>query len=200
MKILAFGCLHSDQKQAQKLADKAVRENVDLVVICGDITLGEQSTENLIGPFVKNNKKVILVPGNHESEATADFLAKRYGVVNLHGYGVTYDGVGFFGCGSATIGMHRMHESDIYSTFKIAHDKISSSKKRIMISHVHPSGTLMEKFSEFVIGSTGVRAAIESLKPDIMICSHVHEAAGLEEMIGNTLLFNVGREGKIIDV
>ena len=79
-------------------------------------------------------------------------------------------------------------------------EHIKDQKKKIMVTHVHPAGTIMEKFSEFVVGSTGSRRAIEAFKPDIVLCSHVHEAEGLEEKIGKTRVINVGREGKIIEV
>jgi len=200
MKILAFGCLHSDQRQAKRLAEKAEKENVDLVVICGDITLAENQTQNLIGPFVKKNKKVVLIPGNHESLATADFLAELYGATNLHGYSIKYKDIGMFGCSGSNIGMHQLPESEIYKLLKQGFEHIKDQKKKIMVTHVHPAGTIMEKFSEFVVGSTGSRRAIEAFKPDIVLCSHVHEAEGLEEKIGKTRVINVGREGKIIEV
>ena len=85
LKILASGDIHGDTGLAEKLAERAKKENVDLVILCGDITYGERSTSNLISPFIKRKKKVILIPGNHETVATADFLAELYGAKNLHG-------------------------------------------------------------------------------------------------------------------
>src|SRR3989339_1846583 len=110
MKILAFGDIHGDIKQAQKLAEKAENENVDLVIICGDITYGEMSVSGIVGPFAKKKKKVILIPGNHETIATADFLAELYGATNLHGYSMQLGEkkeLGLFGCGLANIGQFR---------------------------------------------------------------------------------------------
>jgi len=73
MKILAAGDIHSDPKLVKHLAEKAEKENVDLVILCGDLTYAEQSTTGIIGPFVKKNKKVVLIPGNHE---TSDLVKK----------------------------------------------------------------------------------------------------------------------------
>ena len=58
----------------------------------------------------------------------------------------------------------------------------------------------MEKFTKMVPGSDGVRRAIERFKPDILLCSHVHEAEGIEEKMGDTKIFSVGRKGKIIEI
>ncbi|MEM3374427.1 MAG: metallophosphoesterase [Candidatus Woesearchaeota archaeon] len=201
MKILAAGDIHSDQTLAEKLAQKAEKENVDLVILCGDLTFHEMNTDNIIGPFVKRNKKVLLIPGNHETVATIDFLAEMYGVKNIHGYSVRYENIGIFGCGGANIGpKNKMTDKEIYDLLKQGYEKIKYLDKKIMVTHVHPTNTKMEKLSQFVPGSEGVKKAIEAFKPDIMICSHVHEAEGIEEIIGKTKILNVGRHGKIIEI
>ncbi|MBI2144582.1 metallophosphoesterase family protein [Candidatus Woesearchaeota archaeon] len=200
MKILAAGCIHGNSTLIESLAEQAEKENVDLVVLAGDLTLGERSTDNILGPFVKRGRKVALVPGNHETIATADFLAKKYGAVNLHGYGFNHGEIGLFGCGGANIGLFQLSEDEIFYHLYKSHRYVKDAKKRIMVTHVHPAESLMEQFSDFVKGSTGVTKAIELLKPDIMLCSHVHEASGLEETIGGTRIINVSRTGKIIEV
>ena len=200
MKILAAGDIHGDTRLANELAKKAEKEKVDLVILCGDLTQNEKSTSNIIGPFVKKNKKVLLIPGNHETIATADFLAEMYDVTNLHGYSIKFKDVGFFGCGSANIGLFQIPEKEIYDILKKGFSNIKDTKKKIMVTHVHPKGTLMENLSSFVPGSSGVEKAIKSLKPDILLCSHIHEAEGIEEKIGNTRVINVGRKGKVIKI
>ena len=200
LKILASGDIHGDITQARRLADQAEKENVDLVVLCGDLTYAEKSTEGIIGPFVKKNKKVLLIPGNHETVATADFLAELYGATNLHGYSIKYKDVGLFGCGGANIGLFQLGEDEIFELIKKGYGGIKDAKKKILVTHVHPSGSLMEKFSNIFPGSEGVRKAIETFKPDILLCSHVHEAEGIEEVIGKTKVINVGKRGKIIEI
>jgi len=199
-RILSAGDIHGDVDLAEKLAKRAEKENVDLVILCGDITMFERSTKNLISPFAKRHQKVLLVPGNHESVATADFLAEFYGVKNIHGYSVKYEDVGIFGAGGANIGVAQLTEKEMYDLLKKGFDKIKYLKKRIMVTHVHPSDTKMEKFTKIFPGSTGIRKAVEKFKPDILLCSHVHEAEGLEEMIGKTRVINVGTKGMIIEI
>ena len=143
---------------------------------------------------------MLLIPGNHETVATADFLADVYGIKNIHGYSVRYKNVGLFGAGGANIGLSQLSEKEFYDLLKKGFEKIKYLDKKIMITHVHPSGTKMEKFTQFFPGSAGVRKAIEKFKPDILLCSHVHEAEGLEEKIGKTRVINVGKKGKIIDI
>ena len=200
LRILAAGDIHGDTRHAQKLANQAEKEDVDLVVLCGDLTYAEQSTEGIIGPFVQKKRKVLLIPGNHETVATADFLAELYGATNLHGYSIMYKDIGLFGCGGANIGLFQLGEDEIFELIKKGYDRIKNAKKKILVTHVHPSGSLMEKFTTFFPGSDGVRKAIDIFKPDILLCSHVHEAEGIEEKIGKTQVINVGKKGKLIDV
>ena len=200
MKILAAGDIHGDTGLALRLAEKAEKNKVDMVVLCGDITDFEQSTENLVGPFVAKKQKVVLIPGNHETVATTDFLAELYGVENLHGYSIKAGKVGLFGCGGANIGLFQMSENETFDLLKKGHDKIKELEKKIMVTHVHPEGSKMGKMTSFFPGSTGISKAIEEFKPDILLCSHVHEAEGMEEIIGKTKVINVGKEGKIIKI
>lgn len=200
MKILAAGDIHGDTRLANKLANKAEKEKVDIVILCGDLTMGEKSTSNLVGPFVKKKKRVFLIPGNHETIATADFLAELYDVTNLHGYSIKYKDVGFFGCGGANIGLFQLSEDEIFNSLKKGFDNIKDLKKKVMITHVHPSDTAMEKFTRYFKGSKGLKKAVDKFKPDFLLCSHVHEAEGIEEKIGKTRVINVGREGKILNL
>jgi uncharacterized protein len=210
MRILSAGDLHGDIGLVKKLAAKAEKENVDIVILCGDLTEGDEKTENIIGQFLKKNKKVLIVPGNHESPATADFLAQFYGIKNLHGYSVKlidpikdhniFKNVGVFGCSGVNIGIHQITDKESYDLLKRGHDYIKDADIKIMVTHVHPSGTKMEKFTQFFEGSKAVRRAIDKFQPDIMLCSHVHEAEGLEEKIGKTRVINVGAKGKIFEV
>lgn len=202
IKILAVGDLHGDSRQAMKLAEQAVREKVDLVVLSGDLTFAEQSVDYLVGPFAKHKLNTIFVPGNHETMATANFLEKRYSpyALNLHAKGREIKNTGIFGAGGANIGLFHLSEKEIYEALKKGFEKVKDAKIKIMVTHVHPSDSLMAKLSNLVPGSQGVRRAIERLKPDLAICSHVHEAEGIEERIGKTTVINVGRKGKIIEI
>jgi uncharacterized protein len=183
LKILAAGDIHGDSRLANELAEKASKEKVDLVILCGDLTLADQPAKGIMSPFLKKNKKVLLIPGNHDSFATADFLAELYGVKNIHGYSVKYEDVGIFGCSAVTMGVHQLSEEDIYELLKKGFDKIKYLNKKIMVTHTPPTNTKMEKFSHVFLGtnkvkiaSTGVEKAVKRFKPDLLICSHLHEA------------------------
>ena len=200
LKILAAGDIHGDTGLAEKLAERAEKEKCDLVILCGDLTMMEQSTDNIIGPFKKRKEKVLIIPGKHETVATADFLAELYGVKNIHGYSVKYENIGFFGAGgtSNSIGPGNTSEREILKNLEKAHSKLEGIEKKIMLTHEHPHGSKSE-FSG-IKGSKSIRKAILKFQPDILLHGHIHEGAGLEENIGKTRVINVGKEGKIIEI
>ena len=49
MKILAAGDIHGDTGLVKRLAEKAKKEGVDLIILAGDLTMWEHDTKNLIG-------------------------------------------------------------------------------------------------------------------------------------------------------
>jgi uncharacterized protein len=198
-KILAIGDIHGDTGLVKRLAEKAVKENVDLVILAGDLTFAEESTKNLIGPFIKAKKKVLLVHGNHEGIATADFLSEMYPYTkNIHGYSMMLNNVGIFGAGGADFGVDPMTEKAFKKTIGKAHSQIKDADKKILVTHMHPQGSKSE-FSGFE-GSKSIRDAIEKYQPDFAIFSHIHEAGGMEEKIGKTKVINVSRKEKIFEI
>lgn len=203
MKILAVGCIHGDILKVRKLAERAEKEKVDLVVLCGDLTYADTHSENLIGPFLKKNKRVLFVPGNHDSPETTYFLQDHYKITNLHGYSVSINGIGFFGCGGAPyVGpVMAISEKEIFQNLEKSHEKIKDLNKKIMVTHAHPKGGIGENLAHPIIKpSKSIRKAIDKFKPDILLYGHVHEAQGIEEIIGNTRVINVCKEGVIVNV
>lgn len=198
-KILVASDIHGDRKIIDELVKKADLENVDLVILAGDLTFVEADSNNLVGPFAKKNKPVLLLHGNHESISTMDFLSELYPTaVNLHGYSYIVGDLGIFGCGGADAGISANSEKGFFDSLSRAHEGIKGLNKKIMVTHMHAFNTDAE-FSGFK-GSVGVRKAIEKFKPDIFLSGHIHEAEGLKEKIGETTVYSVGKKGKIIEI
>ena len=198
-KILAIGDIHGDSRLMKKLAQQAKEENVDIVILAGDLTYAEQEFKEVIKPFTDLKKQVLLIPGNHEGVATTDLLAEIYSPTkSIHGYSFIKNNLGIFGAGGADIGIHTISDAEIYKLLKKGNESVKNLEKKILVTHIHPEGTKSE-FSGFK-GSKAVRKAIETFKPNIAICAHIHEAAGVEDKIGNTRVINVSRKGKIFEV
>ncbi|MFH1503229.1 MAG: metallophosphoesterase [Candidatus Diapherotrites archaeon] len=199
-RILAIGDIHGDTGLAKRLAKIAKRENVDIVILAGDLTWLEQSTKNIVGPFIKENKEVLLIPGNHETMSTIKMLIENYpGTKHLHGHSIKKNNVGIFGAGyDSSIGPFWIEDEEIFRILKKGHDKIKNAEKRIMVTHTPPKGSI----SEFtgIKGSKAVARAIKEFKPDILITGHIHEAGGLQEKIGKTKVIHVARKATIFEI
>lgn len=199
MKILAIGDIHGDTGLVRKLAERAKKENIDLVILAGDITLAETSTKNLIGPFIKANKEVLLIPGNHESIETTNIMAEMYPrTTNIHGYAIRKGNLGIFGAGTVDWGAENKTSKKIFDMLEKGNEKVKGSDKKIMVTHMHHRGSKAE-FTGFP-GSPAVAKAIKKFKPDVLISAHIHEAGGIEEKIGKTKVINVSRKPKVFEI
>jgi uncharacterized protein len=197
MKILALSDIHGDKHLTKDMAEKASKENVDLVILAGDLVDDEGSVEGLVGPFKAKGIEVGVIPGNWEGMAEIGFLVEKYGAKNLHGYTLKRGNIGFFGCGYSNIGIHQLSEKDVFNTLKNAHDSLKDVKTRVMVTHTHPEDSILGL--GIFPGCGGIRKAIDELKPDLHLCGHIHETEGIEEKIGATRVINVGKKGKIIE-
>jgi uncharacterized protein len=195
LRILAIGDIHGDSSRTKKIAEKAKKSNIDLIILAGDI-LSPIKTKNLIKPLKDIKKDILILPGNHETFEEIDFLSKIYNMKNLHSYALKQNNIGFFGAGGAI--EFNTTEKEIMEVLKKGHNHIKNMKKKIMITHMHPKDSKSE-FSG-IPGSKSIKKAINTFKPDFLIHAHIHEGEGLEEKIGKTKIINVGRKGKIIEI
>jgi len=189
----------SVKRLIKKAVERSERENVDVVILTGDITFANMPVKNIVGPFIQAKKQVLLIPGNHDGVETIDFLAEYYdNTRNIHGHYFIKSGIGFFGAGGADFGINQISDNEILELLEKGHEKVKHLEKKIMVTHMHPQGTKSE-FSGFQ-GSEVVRKAIEKFQPDLALFSHIHEASGTEDMIGKTRAVNVSRRERIFEI
>jgi hypothetical protein len=198
LKILAFSDTHG--RDLRKLVEQAEKEGVTHVFACGDWTMHDNVPPYLVSQFTKKGMRVFLQAGNHETLATTDAMAEQYGAKHLHGDGILYGDVGFFGAGGATqIGPNtQLDEREMFELLKKGFEKVKHAKKKVMLVHEHPSGSIFE-MGRFP-GSRAIRKAIEQFQPDVVFCGHIHECAGVEEQLGKTRIINVAKHGKILEL
>jgi len=197
LKILAAADFQGSSAVAESLAKKAEKEKVDLVILAGDIH-GYQPSRNLIAPFTKRNQKVIFVPGNWDTTVESNMIKDLYKINNIDGSYTHYNGVDIIGIGSPDFALDIDTEKNLDKLIKNFEKVSDKDSKKVLVSHIHARNTLAE-FSG-ISGSEVVRHVIDHFQPDIFISSHIHEAEGLEQKIGKTKVFQVGKKGKIIEI
>lgn len=198
LRIMVAGDFHGNKKTVEKLVEKAEKYKVDVVIITGDVTAFDVDKEGMIGPFLKKGKKVLFIGGNHDSAETIEQIEKEYKIPNLQKYAVTINDVGFFGSGGGNIGINYVPDKEMFKAIRNGFSYVKNAKTKVMVTHVHPKGSLIEKFS--FPGSEAVTKAIYEMKPDIEVCGHIHELEGAVEVMGSTRVVCVGSSGKIIDI
>jgi Icc-related predicted phosphoesterase len=201
MKILAATDIHGDVDLVKNLVKKALKNKVDAVVLCGDLTMFSMEVEGLIKPFKEAGLKVLAIPGNHESFATLDFFSKFYkpNVINLDEEVYEHENIAFFGGSGTRMGVPGEPEKKIEKSLLEKGREVEGLAKRVMVVHEPPHNTKLDNIG-FPAGSIGVRKAIEKLQPDLCLCGHMHETFGLEDRIKKTRVINVGREGIILEL
>jgi len=197
-RILAAADFQGNATVAETLSRKAEKEKVDLVVLAGDLHGNKKNSPGIIAPFKKRNQKVIFVPGNWDTTTESNLLSDMYKIKNIDGIYTHYNGIDFVGVGSADFKLDIDNEKTLDKLIKNFEKIKTKPTKKVLISHIHARNTLAE-FSGFR-GSKVLRSIIDYFQPDVFISSHIHEAEGLEQKIGKTKVFQVGKSGKIIEI
>jgi uncharacterized protein len=50
------------------------------------------------------------------------------------------------------------------------------------------------------LGSEAILEAVEDKQPQLVVCGHIHEAAGEEAAIGASRVLNAGPSGVVVDL
>lgn len=201
MNIAAIGCIHGDIENLMKFLDKIELLNIDVIACPGDFTdyvvpkgFSRLDVGKIILEELKSlNKAVICVPGSWDKDLI-DFFKKEN--VSVHGEGKVINGIGFYGYGGAKTPFNtpfEPSEGELELGLEKSYSEVKSVKVKIQLTHAPPSKTKVDVIATGAhVGSESVRKFIENKKPDVAICSHIHESRGVDEL-GNTKIINPGR-------
>jgi len=194
LRLLACADFHGSRKAVEKVSDLALREETDLIVVAGDIANNSLRTAaEFLGILKKTNLPTLFVPGNLDSESLADWHDAS--VKSIHGRAYNCQGFVFLGLGGASKGPFytpfEYEESEAASTLDEAYRSVKQGRL-ILVSHSPPKNTSLDRtFSGVHAGSISVRRFIEKAQPILVICAHIHEGRGVDQ-IGKTMLVNTG--------
>jgi Icc-related predicted phosphoesterase len=195
VRLLAFSDIHRDVRQAQALADRS--REVDVVIAAGDFASMHRGLEQVIDMLVVVQTPTVLVPGNNETDDALREACGGWEAAHvLHGEGTEIDGVAFFGLGAGVPTTPWDWSFDL--TEEEAAEKLADCPEGgVLVSHSPPKGHVDGPRE---LGSQAVLDAIERKQPRLVVCGHIHEAAGEEARIGESRVLNVGPDGVVIDL
>ena len=201
MKLLCFVDLHGDKPLLKKLIKRAKKDDIDLVVMAGDLTVFESNLRYFLRQLNGIGKKVLVIPGNHEGERVFRNAVKGYeNCVYIHKKAIRVKPTGedyvFLGYGE---GGFALEDSEFRKIARKWYGEYQKDKV-ILVTHGPPFGTNQDRLGKRHVGNKDYRKFIERIKPKLVICGHLHETAGQKDKIGETIIIHPGWEGMVVEL
>ncbi len=169
---------------------------VDVLVVGGDITTfgTPDDAERAVELWRPLAPKLLAVAGNCDSPAIDARLVELG--VSLDGRGVVVDDVGFFGVSAAPVSPLRtpyeVPDEELGRRANAGLADVEGARVRIFCPHSPPYGTDCDRLrSGEHVGSPALRAFAEQAQPDFLLCGHIHESRGMDDL-GPTRVVNPG--------
>jgi uncharacterized protein len=169
---------------------------VDLLIVGGDITTGgtPDDAEAAIEQWKPLAPRLLALAGNMDSAAIDARLADLG--VGLDATGIVLGEVGVCGVSAAPLSPLRtpyeLDDEELERRIESAFAAVAECRVRIFCPHAPPEGTVCDRLRDGRhVGSVVVRRIVEREQPDLVLCGHIHEARGVDE-IGQTRIVNPG--------
>ena len=189
---MATADFHGDDEAFRKTVQKAIGSEVDVVLVCGDIThFGSiKEAKELLSNFIGIEPAVLFIPGNCDPPALIEDIE---GLKCIHGRCRRIDKINFFGVGGSSPSPFNtpfeLTEVDIEELLKQGYGNCSKSEKCVLVSHSPPKNTLVDvAFGKDHVGSLSVRTFVEKMRPSIVVCGHIHESPGIDKVNGSIIV------------
>jgi Icc-related predicted phosphoesterase len=169
---------------------------IDVLVVGGDITTfgTPEDARRALALWRPLAPTLLAVAGNCDSPAIDALLIEEG--VSLDARGVVVDGVGFAGVSASPLTPldtpHELPDEEIGRRGAAALAAVAEATVRVFCPHAPPHGTACDRLHSGVhVGSPALRALVEREQPDLVLCGHIHESRGLDEL-GASRIVNPG--------
>jgi len=197
MKLLTFVDLHGEVRLLKKLVKRAKEDDIDLVVVAGDLTMFEDHLRYMLRKLNAIGKKVLIIHGNHESDKHLKEAIKDYAnCVNFHEKAIKISGYVFLGYGEGGFALSDPEFRKLARRWYGEYQK----EKVVLVTHAPPFGTTTDRVEKRHVGNKDIRNFIERIKPKLAICGHIHDTAGKVDKVGETNVINPGWEGMVVEL
>lgn len=217
MKILVLSDIHGEVENLNKLDNEF--KTADLVLFGGDFArFNELDTgKPVLNALVKKHDSIYAVLGNCDSPDFLEELEKED--ISVQGTLVSAQGLAIIGSGGALkftgatpnerteeellSDLRYVAEASFYTdNEELNTEELSDNQEEaengvswdnlIVISHQPPADTKCDTITSGIhVGSKDLRKFIETYKPLMVVCGHIHESAGID-FIEGTLVINPG--------
>lgn len=199
-RVLLFSDIHSNLRALQSLMD----QDADYYVCAGDLVSWARGLDAAAEIMSPRANRVLIIPGNHESEQDIARLAERFGFRAVHGKTMEIGGrlFGFLGYSNPTPfnTPGEYSEPELAARLELLTADRRPDRDFVLVCHCPPHNTPLDasrKGEHF--GSAAVAEFIARTKPSHFFCGHIHEAAGVSASLGVTIGRNLGPEGYMLE-
>lgn len=193
MRLLAAADVHSSLDRFSRILDAA--GPIDVILLAGDLTNfgSARDAEAIVRMAGAEGARVLAVAGNCDSASIDAHLAELG--VSLFRRGVAVDGVGFVGLSAMPPWQRTMYhfsEKELADALETGRRQLAGAERLVVLSHCPPHDTRVDRtmFGRH-FGSTALRAFVERVEPELVVCGHIHEARGVDRL-GRTTVVNCG--------
>lgn len=201
MRIYAAADLHGRSEHLATLAEGLRRCRADVLVLAGDLLQYGRGRE-LLPALEAFPVPVLMVRGNSDPGFVERWAAAAHNLRSLHLASVSLNGFDFVGAGG-TLPIPFYSLTGWREPHVLARLAPLLHSRSILVAHSPPRGCRDKVLGRFHAGSRGLAKLLARRAPAVMICGHIHEAAGVERL-GATLVVNcalgAGRRGALITV
>ncbi len=201
MQIYAVADIHADPASLQKICSVVDEYKPDVLVVAGDIInyIRPEKTFNILNDL---SVPVLAVRGNSDPAYIEKYFNRFSNLTSLHLNRVTIKSIPFTGL-SGTIPLPFRNRVGLRENYLMKKVSPLIDSKTVFVVHTPPWGFQDQVMGRFHSGSKMVRNLVEKKQPCLLICGHIHEAAGISE-IGETTVVNCSMprkgQGMMIEV
>jgi len=194
MKLLLFSDVHAHEERCLALVDLA--KTADIVIGAGDFGNLRRQVNSTIDLLSAIKKPTIIVPGNAESYDELVAACRNWPEATvLHGSGKMVNGLSFYGIGGGIpvtpFGSWSYDFSEDEARLLLA----DCPEGAILVTHSPPKGAVDMASNGLSLGSVAIRETILAQKPPLVVCGHIHESAGQQATLGESVVINAGPAG-----
>ena len=201
MKAACISDIHGDMKALKGLVGLIEDKGIGTVFLLGDYSSGfdnkKENIDDINAVFdILSSFDIWALPGNCDQRESVNTFAKRG--ANLHMNVIKFGSATVMGLGGSNPTPFNtpfeQSEKEIEDALKALEQRCDCSEKKILMSHVPPYATECDRIGQNLhVGSHALKEHIEKNRPDMVICGHIHEAGGSSELVGKTMIHNIGR-------
>jgi hypothetical protein len=187
MRIYAVADIHADSERLQRIRSVITEHQPDVLVVAGDIInyIYPEKTFKILNDL---SIPVLAVRGNSDPAYVEKYFNRFPHLTSLNLNKVILNSIPFTGL-SGTIPLPFRNRVCLREKYLMEKIFPLIDSQSIFVVHTSPWGSLDQVMGRFHSGSKMVRNLVEQTQPRLLICGHIHEAAGVEN-IGNTTVVN----------